>query len=215
MFDLFMIALFASFALLTTRIRCAVFWFGFLLSIDFAHLIILIPSGSMSLASHISMQWFSSLGSMASETLSAIMLKVLVWNWVFLPIFPQIFFWLSVFVVHVADASESILIVVFPFLVLVSDRIFPVLRPISYKILFSSALSFNVSRCANFDCLMPSIKNCLAFMPSLAAILGLACASGLISADAYVFVVWQCWVSGVGVIIVAEVTIFLSWSSDI
>ena len=42
------------------------------------------------------------------------------------------------------------------------DRIFPVFSPSSYKILFSSTLSFNVSRCANFDCLMPSIKNCLA-----------------------------------------------------
>ena len=107
------------------------------------------------------------------------------------------------------------LIVVFPFLVLVIDWIFCLFRPISYKILFSSALSCNVLRWANLDCLMFSIRNCLAFMPSLAAILGLACASGLISADAYDFVVWLGWVSSVGIVVVADVTIFLSLSSDI
>ena len=39
-------------------------------------------------------------------------------------------------------------------------------------------------RCESLDFLMPSMRNCLACIPSLAVIFGLVCGGGLIRADA-------------------------------
>ena len=69
------------------------------------------------------------------------MLKEQGWNWVFAPIDLLILHWLSELDRHRAALSESISIMVLPFLVLVNDRIFPDGRPVLVIILLSSILS--------------------------------------------------------------------------
>ena len=82
------------------------------------------------------------------------------------------------FAVQLAALSESILIVVPPFLVLVRDWILPDGNPIFINNLFNSILSCNVLRCESFDFLMLLMRNCRDWMPSLAAIFGWACGGG-------------------------------------
>ena len=86
-----------------------------------------------------------------------------------------------------------------PFRDLVIDRILPVVSPMSVRILLSSVFNCTVSRCESFEFLMPPKANCLAFIPSLAATLGFACAGGLTSIEAYVFTGGVGWLLGMWV----------------
>jgi len=166
-------------------------------------------SGPRSLASAISSRWSLLVGSMASGTLNTMMLNILDRNCVFAPNASHNLFWLLVSDIHVAASSESISTMVPPLFTLVIDRTLPVARPNSDISLLISALSWSVSRWENFEFFSPSMRNCLALMPSLAAIRGLACAGGLISADAYdiTFPVWH--VGGVGMLVMRSSEILM------
>ena len=142
----FVIALFAESALLIVRMTCAISWLGDLLFIDFAHLMLLMVFGSKSLALHISSLCSSSLVSVASGTLNAMMLNVHAQNLDPLPIFSHIFVWLSVFACHTVASLVFISIVVPPFFVLVMDHIRPEGSSNSESILFSLVLSWILSR---------------------------------------------------------------------
>jgi hypothetical protein len=133
---------------------------------------------SRSLTSLISCRWLASSRLMSVGTLKAIILYVRVRNSAFDPIKSHSFLWLSTSLSQVAAASESASTTAPPPLVLVIDLSFPVGILSSARKLFSSFLSLGVSRCESFEFLIPSIKNCLALIPSLAAILGSACAGG-------------------------------------
>ena len=125
---------------------------------------------------------------MASGMLNAITLYVLIRNSVLEPIASQSSLWISLLDSHLAAVSLSISIMVLPLLVFVTEWSFPSGIPISVSNLLSSVFSCTESKCENFEFFIPSIANCLAFMPSLAATLGFACAGGLMSTDAYEFV---------------------------
>lgn len=70
-----------------------------------------------------------------------------------------------------------------PPLMLTVERILPVI-PRSETILFSSSFNCMVSKWENFEFFMPSIRYCLALIPSLAATRGFACAGGFMSTEA-------------------------------
>lgn len=182
-----MIALLAVSALSRVISKWAVLWLGDLRSIALAHFAEVIAVGSMLLASHISSRWLLSSGLMAMGTLKAIILNDLFRNSAFDPMTSHICLWLVIFESQVAASSLSASITVPPFLVLATERILPVVSPSPVIISFSSVLSWVESKWDSLEFLIPSIKNCLALIPSLAAILGFACAGGLTRAEAYVF----------------------------
>ena len=144
-------------------IQCAVIWFGDLLSINFAHFMEVMVFGSRSFDLQISIQWSSLLVSIASGTLNAIMLKVLAWNLVLGPIFSHIFFWFSVFAVHVVAFSVVNSIVVLLFLVLMMDQILPDGSSSFVRILLSSDLSCRLLRCESFESFIPFNKKLSGF----------------------------------------------------
>ena len=184
MFRPLVIALFAALAELNASIRCADVWFGDLLLVGFAHLMVDMVSGLILLNSHISVRWFSSPGSMASGMLNAMILNILALNLIFGPLLSHIFFWFLGFAIQAEALSVVISIVIPPLLVVVMDWILPKCMSNSESILLSSVLSCIVLKCEIFVSFIPSSKNCQAFIPSFAASFGLTCGGGLIRVDA-------------------------------
>ena len=121
-------------------------------------------------------------GSMLSSALKAMTLYTLVRKEMPSPSFPHSSTLLITSVSQAARGSESTSIKDPPPLrsdLCVSDLTFPSLAPSSRKALFIFAL-----RCGRSLYFVPSIRNCHALMPSLAASLGFACGGGLMRTDA-------------------------------
>src|ERR1700678_3651414 len=152
--------------------------------------------------------WF-----MPKGTLKAITLYDLTLNSAWDPSFSHSFFWFNKFESQLAAPSESPPLPVPPFLELTTARILPVGIPSSDKILLSSTFSWIVSKCENLESLIPWIRNCLALMPSLAAILGFAWAGGLTKTDAYVVAEGLPTVGVVDAILVRWASVTLACSS--
>ena len=108
------------------------------------------------------------------------------------------------FVNHTVASSDSISTSAPPFRSLLTDLILTLSAPKSPKILLSSVLSRNTSVWENFVLEIPSSRNCLALIPSLAAILGFACGGGVVRTEAYVLV---------GVCLTCAAELLMTWVS--
>ena len=133
-------------------------------------------------------------GSMSSGMLYIMILKILVWNLMFVSSFSHIFVWLGSCESQMAVWSLSASIKVPPFHVKDIVLILPDSKPDPIMILFSSALNWKGLRYERFESWTPAIANCLALMPSLAASFGFACGGGLINVEAYVLIGCVGWV---------------------